>query len=178
MEASATYEYVVQQKGKKVLIKKAVFITLYFAYVIGLFVLGTIIKLILPCLAFVPLTLWIIAFFTWKHTNIEFEYSMTAGEITVSNIYGGRSRKTVTRLRIKDCELIAPLNEENRDRLVRFGAEKSFSALSSPDAEDAYFAIYKDGDKKCVFYFEATDRALKICKFYNSHATVTGHVSR
>ena len=140
MEASATYEYVVSQKGKKVAAKKAVFLVLYLVYVIAVFTVGAISKILLPCLAFVPLSLWIIAFFTWRYTNVELEYSMTSGEVTVSNIYGGRSKKTVTKFKIKDCELIAPLNEENRESLARFGAERSVSALSSPDAADAYFA--------------------------------------
>ena len=102
---------------------------------------------------------------------------MTSGEVTLSNIYGGRSRKAVEVFRIKDCELIAPLSA-NGDQLTRFIAEKTFSLLSEKDADGAYFAIYKKGEKRYAVLFEATERALKICKFYNSNATVISSVAK
>ena len=178
MEESSTYEYVVAQKGKKVTTKKALLIVFYVIYVLVAFVVGGITKFLLPCLALVPLSLWIIAFFTWRYANVEHEYSITSGELTFSEVYGGRSRRTVTSFKLKDCTLIAPLNEEYSEQAERYGAEKSYVALSHDDAPDAYFAEYTADGKKCIFYFEATQRALKICRFYNSRATVAPSVSK
>lgn len=178
MEESSIYEYVVAKKGKNVTVKKTLLIIFYVIYVIVAFVVGGITKFLLPCLALVPLSLWIIVFFTWRYAKVEYEYSINSGELTFSEIYGGRSRRVVTSFKLKDCTLIAPLNDEYSDQAKRYGAERSYFALSSSDAPDAYFAEYTVGGKKCIFYFEATARTLKICRFYNSCATVSTSVSR
>ena len=43
--------------------------------------------------------------------------------------------------------------------------------MSSLQAPDLYYGIFMLGEDKCVVYFEATEKALKILKYYN-HSTV------
>ncbi len=172
-----TFEYVdVQKKNRRIIIHKIFLVMLYVFYVTSFLLLGAIIRLIAPLLAFIPLSLWILIFLTWKYTNIEYEYSITSGELTFSKIYGSRKRKFITRVMIKQFELIMNLDErEGLDRLEMFGPQKHYIAVSALTDENVYFALYTDEKgNKCVFYFKANDDALRIMKRYNSRAfTIT-----
>ncbi|MCQ2428492.1 MAG: hypothetical protein MJ137_08910 [Clostridia bacterium] len=118
----------------------------------------------------------VLAFFTWRLVDIEYEYSIKTGKVDftlVQNAFNHRIKKPQTSFMVKDCELIAPFGEQEfRDRYEAFAPETVFCALSSKTASDAYFAIYTDENgKKCAFLFEATNEMLKRCKFYNKNAT-------
>ena len=175
-----TYEYVVaQKKTGKYALRKVILIICYIVYTLVLLSVGMLTRLAAPLLALTPLTLAVIIFFTWRYVNIEYEYSITSGEVTVSRILGGRSRKEMVQFRLKDCSMIAPLHDRIwQERAELFGADQTFVALSSEDAPDAYFAAFEDENgKKSIVYFEATERALKVCRFYNPAATVVTKVS-
>ena len=176
-----TYEYVVgQKKTGKQTVRKIILVIVYILYMMTLLAIGMLTRLAAPLLALAPLTLVVIIFFTWRYVNIEYEYSITSGEVTVSRILGGRSRKEMVEFRLRDCSMIAPLGDRMwKERAELFGAEQVWSALSSDDAPDAYFAAFEnEKGKKGILYFEATERALKICRFYNPSATVVTKVSR
>ncbi len=175
MSEFSTYEYVVAQKSEgKWKLKKLGMIFLYIVFVIAWFIFGFVSKLF-PLLALIPVTLWMLVFFTWRYVKVEYEYSMTSGDMVISNIYGGRSRKKVVEFKIKECSLIAPFSTHDF-KVKDYEPERVFNALSSEKAEDAYFALFEMDGKKCAAYFEATEKALKICKYYNSSATVVSKV--
>ena len=86
-------------------------------------------------------------------------------------------RKEMLKLTLKSCSAIAPLNDEHKAKIDAFAPTVTFNALSSIKAEDAYFALFETEDgQKAVFYFEATEKMLKICRMYNSSATVMSKV--
>ncbi len=176
MNEFATYEYVVNQKIEGMWrIKKTGLILLYIFFVLGWFIFGFASKMF-QLLALIPITLYILVLLTWRYVNVEYEYSMTSGVLTFSKIYGGKSRKKVTEFKIKDCTLIAPMSAQDfkaRD----YEAEKVYSALSSKNARDVYFALFEEDGKRAIFYFEATEKALKICKYYNMANTNVTKVS-
>lgn len=181
MDEFQTYEFVVaKKKTGHYAIKRALLFLAYVLYVAVLLLTGMLFELIVPLLALIPISLWIIVFFTWRYVSVEYEYSMVSGEITFSEIYGGRSRKTKMVFRLKDCAMIAPADQKEwRERAELYGAARVYSALSAEGAADAYFAAFENEDKeKCIVYFEATEKALKICRFYNPSATVVTKVSR
>lgn len=180
-----SYEFVVEQakEGKWKLARMGM-IALYALYCAAWLVAGLVTKLI-PLLALVPVTLWIIVFFTWRFVSVEYEYSIMSGELTFSKIYGGRSRRTVMKTRVRDASLIAPLDGgEYSAKATAYQPEKEFSAISSLKAPDIYFMLFELEDEKtgkknrAIFYFEATAGALKTCRFYNQAATVLTKVSR
>ena len=75
---------------------------------------------------------------------------------------------------LKSAEIIAPKTAEYEGKIAEFDPEIVYYALSSDDAPDRYFAIYKnDNGKRCAFYFEATEKMLKFCRSYNSNTVVT-----
>ena len=167
MNEFSTYEYVVAKKNKgSGRLKPIIFILGYAALALGLLLFAVKSKLGAPLVALAPLALWIAVFLTWRYTKIEYEYSITSGFLTFSEIYGGRSRKVIAEFRLKDCITIAPLSELGERERVK--AEVKYSALSDEGSPNAYYASYEDEKgRSCIFFFEATEKALKICRFYN-----------
>lgn len=182
-----SFEFAVEQaKEGKWKLARFGMVCLYILYAAAI---AVIIYLALPAMiplyALVPITLWIIIFFTWRYVSLEYEYSIMSGELTFSKIYGGRSRREVMKMRLRDASLIAPLDGDVYSaKATAYQPEKEFSAVSSMSAPDIYFMLFELEDEKtgkksrAIFYFEATAGALKTCRFYNQAATVVTKVSR
>lgn len=179
MNEFSTYEYVVEQKTEgKYRWRKIGLIALYIVYVVTFFSIGVLTTILVPCIALIPVTTWMLIYFTWRYVNIEYEYSISSGVITFTKIYGSRTKKTITEIKIKDASLIAPFSDKLQEsKFEAYGAKNVYNALSSLYAENAYFMLYVNEKKeRCAFAFEATTQALKICKYYNSTATVVKQV--
>ncbi|HHT54599.1 MAG TPA: hypothetical protein GX011_06720 [Clostridiales bacterium] len=175
-----SYEFTVSQKHEGRYFWARVFLlAAYVLYVIIVLLIGAMTRIVAPMLAFIPLSVWMLVFITWRYVNVDYEYSIVSGVLTFTKIYGNRSRKKITEIRLKDASAIAPLGDRlQKSRLEAWGAERVWSAMSSSSAKDAYFIIYvNDKNEKCAFLFEATEKALKICKYYNQSTVVT-NVSR
>ncbi|MBE6585483.1 MAG: hypothetical protein E7645_03025 [Ruminococcaceae bacterium] len=176
MHESNTYEYVVNEKpaGTRKL-KKTLCRIGVLSVPVGFFIL---------CLAFqlypvaiLPLSFIGVVLYFWKLFNVELEYSMTSGIMTFSRINGGMRRKKVLELHIKDMREIAPYTEEAQTHLETMSLTKNHVFVSSMSAADIYYALFeKDGDLQVV-YFEATEKALHILRYYNG-VTKMSKVSR
>ena len=128
-------------------------------------------------LAVLPLCLLGLVLYFWKIFNCELEYSMTSGIMTFSRIYGGLKRKKVLELTIKDFRGIAPRTAESAAKLKAQGVAKTYMFASHSTAEDQYYATFEENGILCVVYFEATEKTLKILRYYNP-VTVVTKVSR
>ena len=185
MNEFSTYEFVVAQKNEgKWRLARFGMIAFYVGFVLGAALTGISLN-ILPPLALVPVFTWMLVFFTWRYVSVEYEYSITSGELTFSKIFGNRSRRTVLKLTLRDAIRIAPLeNEAEVKKADSYLPEREFWAVSSQSAPDVYFILFEysagSGKEKrrAIFYFEATQKALQICRFYNPSATVITKVSR
>ncbi len=185
MNEFSTYEFVVAQKIEgKWRAARIGMIVLYVCFVLGCLLAGISLN-VLPPLALVPVLTWMLVFMTWRYVSVDYEYSITSGELVFSRIYGNRSRRTVLRLMLHDAVRIAPLdNEQEAQRAAAFRPEREFSAISSLTAPDIYFILfeYATGNgketRRAIFYFEATQKALQICRFYNAAGTLVTKVSR
>ena len=161
-DITAPYEYVVAEKVTgKLRLRRAGLILLYILFPLTALVI-TAMSSIGPLLAamctFLALGTWMLVFFTWRYVSVEYEYSVVSGRVTFCKIYGGRSRKKMLEMTLKEAEIIAPLSDEYSGKI-----------------ED--FALFRNSEgKKCVFYFEATARMLKICRMYNPSGTVMSKV--
>lgn len=163
---------VAEAKSKKLALKKLLLLCAYVVYAVGLLLLGSTTKLILPLLALIPITLWIIVFFTWRYTQVQYEYSLFAGEMTVSRILGDRFRKVLVKVRITELASVLPCGEDAADAIARFAAEDTVFAASAENAEGLYVALWKDSEsgKKRQLFFEPDERAVKILRYYNAAA--------
>lgn len=167
------YEYVVKpQKDAKNFTKRISLIVSYVIFIIAWLCFGLLTKIFVPLLALIPLSTWLLVFATWRYVNVEYEYVIESGVITFSNIYGGRSRKSILVFDIRDAEMFLPVTEKNTRRVLdEFSPAKEYSFISSPDDSDSLVALCTDenGAKLAVF-FSPDERLLRLCKLYNSAA--------
>lgn len=173
MDDFNTYEYAASQKTEgKWLIYRILLMTLYVLYTTGYFVFIFVTRMI-PLGALIPVTLWIIIFFTWKYTKPDYKYIIEAGKLNFYVIYGNKKKHLKAEIRVSSAEKIAPVSEISAE-IADFSPEIVYSALPCSNASDAYALLYtNESGKKCVFYFVATEQALKLLRFYNSRTVVT-----
>jgi hypothetical protein len=175
---TSTYEYTVEQKAEgKFRLMKIGFMSLYILYPL-IFLAIVFITQLFTLFALVAVTEWMLVYFTWKYTKPEYEYSVTSGRVTFSVIRGKRSRKEMVSFTIKECLQIAPATDgEWIAKLEAYDPEIVYSAVSSTESPDKYYAAFETPEgKRCVFYFEATEKMLKLCRNYNSTHTVVTKV--
>ena len=168
-----TYEFVVAQKAEGHFLRRRIlFILMYIAYVTAFLTVGIITRIGIPLVALVPVTTWILIFFTWRYVQVEYEYSYFTGALTVSRILGNRTRKKLLNVRIQELAAIFPYGEANTSRIEAYGAENVIFAASSQNAENLYVALWQDAEsgKRCVLFFEPNEKAIKILKYYNMSA--------
>lgn len=179
MNEFATYEYTVRQKieGKWILARVGL-IFLYLSFVFAWVIFGLRTRIFVPLLALIPVTTWILIFVTWRYVSVEYEYSVTSGIFTFTKVFGGKSRKKAVEFCLRDAIMIAPLDDEKaRTYAEKYQPEREFHAISSLSSPDVYFVLFEYENKRekekrrAILYFEATARALQVCKFYNASAT-------
>lgn len=178
MNEFSTYEYAIAPKNDKKL--KLTKLLLMLSYILFPLIFIIVFYMIhLPWfIVFVVFATVLYIVTTWRRfVDVEFEYSITSGILTLSKIFGNRSRKKLMEMTIKDASVIAPLNDKlQKSKLDAYQPEKVYFALSSPDAEDGYFMLFEQEGVACALLFEATAQTLKICRFYNPSATVVTKV--
>lgn len=166
-------EYSVKRKNDRtVVLRKILFISFYIIYVIA-FLVFCLKTGIIQIGALIPLTLWIIVFFTWRYTSIEYEYIISSGTLTVSAVYGNVKRKTLVERKVKDMSAIAPFDERGKSYLQRINPKDTIFALSSENSPSAYYAVFEDeGGQKSAVLFDTSEQMLKIMRFYNPSTVV------
>ena len=169
-KGGAPYEYVVTPKMTPALrLKKILFIALYILWGGGLLIVGATVRIIAPLLAFIPVTLWMLVFFTWKYTKVAYEYSFLGGELKVNRMLGEKTRRTLVTVKIRDLKAVYPCKDFDRTEIKAFVPDRAIFAASSDDAERLVAALWKDeNNKKIVLYFEADEKAMRILHYYNS----------
>ncbi len=182
MNEFSTYEFAVRQRIEgKWRLARICMICFYVLFVAAWLVFGLTTQIFVPLLALIPVSTWMLVFITWRYVSVEYEYSITAGELTFCKIYGGRSRSKKLTFKLRDAVRIAPLvDEQEAAKATAYHPEREFSAISSLRADDIYFILFeyafresgKQQKRRAIFYFEATAKALQICRFYNASATV------
>ena len=173
-ELFTTYEFVVAQKAEgRFLRRRILFVLMYMLYVATFLIVGIITRIGIPLVALVPVTTWILIFFTWRYVSVEYEYSMAGGMMTLSYVYGGKSRKKVAEIRIKDMTRIAPFDGDYIKEAEKYAPERTIDFTSDLQKDNVYFALYETADaRRGILYFEVTEQALRVLRYYNSMATV------
>ncbi len=167
------YEYAVAEaKSKTLRLKKTALIVSYVLWALLFFLVGSMTRLLVPLLALIPLTLWILVFLTWKYTQVEYEYSFFSGKLTVTKILGGRTRKKLVEVTIRDLSAVIPYENAHVSKAEQWNAKVAVYAASSLGAPDLYLALWEDEEsgKRYLLCFEPNEKALKIMKYYNMSA--------
>ena len=143
---------------------------------------------------------------TWYLVDQEYRMDISGGTLSLYQIFGKntevgkRDSMRLAEVKVSQLEAIAPYNggserfgeegtgisdeekarykELARKEIAAYDPEVSIEAVSTMSHPDVYYVLFVDeNERKTVAYFEATDKALKVCKFLNNK-TVVVPVSR
>lgn len=170
--SGSPYEYTVaEKKTPRLLFKRLTLLALYVLWAAVFLLAGMWIKLIVPFLALVPLSLWMLVFFTWRLTQVEYEYSFFSGELTVARVLGGRTRKVLCKVPLRQLSDVLPYENDYIQKIKNFSAERTVFAASDESAPDLYALLWKDekGTRTALF-LELNEKAIKIMRYYNMSA--------
>lgn len=119
---------------------------------------------------FIPLAVMALRVYTWKRfVSIEYRYEIANAKITFSQPQGKKNKVLYSRL-VSDFTRIAPVADAWKDDMN--GADTVLDFRGSPKSPDSYFLRLDENGKKTIIYFEATNKAVKVMKFYNSKGLV------
>ncbi len=174
--AHSFVNYDVREKGNKktALLKTA----LIFGYILfaGLYCsicLGLVFPFKAPpFIAVLPVLIWIISFFTWRYTQIEYEYVIIDGEMRMMKIYGDKNMRLLCKTRVSGMRKIAPYSGEYRDDADRIPEANRICGVSQMSSPDVYFGIFAEDGTEYALFFEATEKTLKVIKHYNSEVVI------
>ena len=174
-DSSSNYtEYVVAQKSEGIWrTKRILAVCGYVLFSITWLTVAVGILMIWPLGMLTPLLTWLLVYLTWRYVSVEYEYTMASGTVSFTHIYGRRSRKPIFETKIKEFTKIAPVTDAYANDYAAKDIEITYEFRGSQKTPDAYFATFtNEQGKKGVVFFEMTNKALKICRFYNPSATV------
>ena len=175
MEDQNIYEYVVSPAKQPIWkLKRLLAIIGYVVYAAAFFIIGMTLRIIVPMMALIPLTTWILVWFTWPFVSVEYEYSIVSGSMILCKICGGRIRRRKAEIRIKTMHAIAPYDGAYIQAAQDYAPEVTLDFTSTLQSPDVYYALYEtENGRRGILYFEATARALKLLRYYNSATVVT-----
>jgi len=171
MNENLEFEYTVTKKVEgRYLVNRLLMIAGYIIFAM-VFFFGLFILHLYQFIAFIVLVEWILIYFTWRYVSIEYRYETLSGEIKFYTVYGGKKKKLLLRKRIKDFTEIKPFSEELAKREY---SNEIFCLSGIKSNTDRYCAVYKDDNGlDAAVHFEATQKTLKILKFYNSETVMS-----
>ncbi len=131
----------------------------------GIWVLGYATVVVVPPLAFFLAKGFYPA--TAAFAEVDYEYTIASGEMSVAKIFGNRFRREWFNLKISDMERCAPYNADAQREISAQSFDKVYMAASSMDAKQLYYAIFRNSrGEYCIMYFEVIKKSLKMIKTY------------
>ncbi len=140
--------------AKEILIKAAIILGVAAVFIIAMRYFRMLAPLLILGAAFGG---WVL----WTRTNIEYEYSLSNGELTFDVIYGQQKRKKLKEINLREkVEVLAPVSNDFSDDLNR-NVSQNIDYSSSPSASGRYFMII-NGEKGFErIFFEPDEKMLK-----------------
>lgn len=177
IKASADYAFnytehlVKKETDAKTLLARIGIILLSFAlFGLVLFLMFGPIKI--PSIAVVAVVLIIyLAMVLWSFTNVEYEYLIVSGTMSMDKIISTKKRRQIVEFKVPTAEKIIPYKDAKLDGVsVIYG-------VSSPNAEDAYCAIFTtENGEKTALVFNATRKALDMLRYYNKNCVISDSI--
>lgn len=97
----------------------------------------------------------------WTSLNVEFEYSVTNGDLDIDKITAKKRRKKIVRVKLKDFEYFAPLDDKHISVAEDKSVNKVIDVSSDIDSPNVYFAIYFNNSEKICLLFEPNEKMIK-----------------
>jgi hypothetical protein len=92
--------------------------------------------------------------------------------------FASKKPKEILKVVIKDFREIAPRTAESDAKIKAEGYNKVYMFAPSTNSEDQYYGIFEQNGEKCVVYFQAVEKSLKLLSYYNKANTVVTVVSK
>lgn len=107
--------------------------------------------------------------------KVAYEYSIASGEMSFAKIYGDRFRREWVEFKLSDAEKIAPYHFlSHKEDADRGGFAAVYKACSCMDVPNLYYCIFRDKkNQRCIVYFEAIRKSLKMIKTYYPATVMT-----
>ncbi len=97
------------------------------------------------------------AWYLFKYTNIEYEYSYCNGEFDIDVIYGQKKRKDVISFDLSNCETVAAYIPSNDPSVHNTSIRKKYYIVSDKQKNGAYYAVFNSNGTKTMVVFEADE---------------------
>lgn len=107
------------------------------------------------------------AWFLISGLKKEFEYVLTNDHLDVDEITAQRSRKRLCKFDIDTLEIIAAVNNADKNSEMKRTFAKTFDARSEKNAENAYFAVFSDEEGLKLLLFEPNEKILDGLRMYS-----------
>ncbi|WP_426348426.1 DUF6106 family protein [Alloiococcus sp. CFN-8] len=104
-----------------------------------------------------------------RRLYLEYEYSITNGEVDVDKIIEAKSRKKLITFNMKEVELLAPL-DSSEYKSFSGKPEKIINAVPNGDTNRKYGAIINGGGKRAQLIFVPNKEFVDLCFIYNPKA--------
>ena len=160
------YEYTVDKKSEgKHRLARLGMIALYVTFLVGAFAVVMKTRLY-PTFAIAPLLLWILILATWRYVSIEYKYTVASGMLELFTVYGGKKRKRMLSLRIKEIAWFLPLPDA-ADKIKEFAPTKRYDLRPSrTSVEDVYAVLAEVDGKRVLALIEAPKPSKKEILYY------------
>ncbi len=168
---SMPYEYTVAEgRGATWRFKRITLIAVYALVAAGLIAAGFASGQVF-FFGLAPFAVWLLVLLTWGFTRVEYEYSFFSGTLTVARIRGGRSRRVLCEVELREAAAIMPCDTDSARRIEAYAPEKTVFAASGENAPGLYAMLWQDDkERRTVLFFEPNDRAIKLLRRYNMAA--------
>ena len=132
-------------------------------------------NLIIPYFAIIAILMALLIVLTRRYINIEYEYTIFGDEFSIAKIFGGRSRKSLFKLKISSLILVAPAaNEAYRAQIEQYAPDETYSHTQYPNSEYTYFALFEnENERRCLLFFDAVPDAVTALRRANPSAVKT-----
>lgn len=95
----------------------------------------------------------------WSRSNVEYEYSLSNGELTIDAIYGQQKRKNVTTVSLRErMELLAPVSPDYQEELSRQATV--LDVASAANAPHRWFMMVRGETGLKRIFFEPDEKLL------------------
>ncbi len=161
-------EYMIKQKKSTSSILKTVAIV--FGAVIAAFLVFMIFLMLPPQLiTFMPLAVAAVFYGAYRlaaSLNVEFEYTLTNGELDVDKITNRRRRKRLLTIHCKSFTVFARVNDPEHKNEENAEFNKVIDASANSANYDDYYAIFFKNGQKFKLIFNPTAKMIDVFKMY------------
>ncbi|MEG1874956.1 MAG: hypothetical protein RR185_05240 [Angelakisella sp.] len=94
----------------------------------------------------------------WSRSSVEYEYSLSNGELTIDGIFGQQKRKSVITVSLRErMEFMAPVSNDYSDELNRT-VSKTMDVSSASNAPGRWFMNVKGESGLIRIFFEPDEK--------------------